>query len=291
MILVRLVGGLGNQLFQYAFARSISVDKRVEVKLDAISGFENDCFYRRSYSLDHFNISLQPTSRQEVTAALDSGSGGRTGAPYTIVREKGFSLNDLGSVDWDENLYFIGYWQTEKYFRSIEGILREELQVNAPLRGKSTEYARIMEGTDSVSIHIRALHGISPNGRKSDRDIALHGRIPIDYYRDALAYLSNACGTKLTHFVFSDDIESAGKVMNDLGISCHFVSHDGPEKDYEDFRLMSLCRHHILANSTFSWWGAWLCNDARKTVIAPKDWFSDPSPDTTNLIPESWVRV
>ena len=151
MILVRLVGGLGNQMFQYAFARSISVDKRVEVKLDAISGFENDCFYRRSYSLDHFDISLQPASRQEVNAALDSGSGGpgsgdRIDAPYTIVREKGFSLNDLSSVAWNENLYFIGYWQTEKYFTSIEGVLREELQVNAPLRGKSAEYARIMAG-------------------------------------------------------------------------------------------------------------------------------------------------
>jgi glycosyltransferase involved in cell wall biosynthesis len=273
MVIVKLYGGLGNQLFQYATARALAIRNDAMLKLDASSGFERD-FYKRRYSLNCFNIPENFASPEEIAASA-------------YIREKHFHFDpEVCSLRGD--VYLDGYWQSEKYFKSIEEIIREELSIRRPLEGVSRRIADEMAATNSVCIHFRRLHGIS--GSQVDvHGVNIHGAASLDYYYRCIEHLTQTVRDPY-FFVFSDDPGWARDHLK-LPYPTLLVTHNGPDKDYEDLRLMSLCKHHIIANSTFSWWGAWL-NPARdKMVFVPEQWFNAAEHNTKDLIPESWVKV
>ncbi len=300
MVVVKLMGGLGNQMFQYAAGRGIAHDTYQTFKMEIESGFIND-FYKRKYSLRHFNILENIATKSDLPRSIDV-----TKKNYFIARSIRFlnNRNPLGGwkilyeknllydqrvyAPWDKK-YLIGYWQSEKYFLNIRDILYKEFTLKYPLERKNMAVAEIMHKTNSVSVHFRRLHGISDGVVTAAHSEIYGGALTLDYYQNALKYISERI-TDLHIFVFSDHPEWARNNVN-LPFPTYFVDHNDDEHSYEDLRLMSLCKHNIIANSSFSWWGAWLNSNIDKIVIAPKRWFRNPSLKTSDLIPVSWYSI
>ncbi|MBL7094309.1 alpha-1,2-fucosyltransferase [candidate division KSB1 bacterium] len=300
MVIVRLKGGLGNQLFQYALGRRIAHDSGIQLKFDIISGFKND-FYKRTYSLKYFNIQGVIASERELkrySKLLLSKKATKllkllnriNPNPINIIKEENFNYDDKILKPYLE-VYIDGYWQSEKYFKSIEKIIHKELQVSSPLEGYNKQIANKISKTNSVSVHIRRLHGISSEGNINAKGVNMHGANSLEYYYKAINYIQHK-HQGIHIFVFSDDVDW---VQNNLIQTqpTTFVNSDVADKDYEEMILMSLCKHNIIANSSFSWWGAWLNKNPDKVVIAPTNWFADNEMNkkTDDLIPENWIRL
>ena len=296
MVIVRLLGGLGNQMFQYAAARNLSIRHRTTLKLD-ISGFES---YRlREYSLHPFHVQEEFAMPEEV-AQIKAPPRGRLSrfalrvrrriiGPVPYYRQPVFSEPVLGPFDSNimktpRDVYLDGYWQSEKYFADIRDVIRREFTVRHEQDRQSQEIAAQITATQSVSIHVRRGDYVS-NPHTSQ----VHGVCGLDYYRRCVDVVAETI--PYPHFfVFSDEPRW---VTENLRLDCPttFVSHNDVSRGYEDLRLMSLCKHNILANSSFGWWAAWLNTNPNKLVIAPKQWFTDPSLDARDLLPDEWIKV
>ena len=299
MVVVQITGGLGNQLFMYAAGRRLSLHHRVPLKLD-IAPFQ--AYPLRSYLLDRFGIAQDFATPEEV-AALKSRALAQTQQERTrhwgirnilnrrarAGRSTVFSADDsLAGTYLPEilrtprDVYLQGYWQSERYFQQIEKVIRSDLRFKDESRGENLSLAQDIASSDAVSLHIRrGDYASNPHLNK------LLGVLPLEYYHRASQTIAKALPSA-RFFVFSDDPDWAKHHLR-LGLPASFVSHNGPAAPHEDLRLMSLCRHHIVANSSLSWWGAWLCGNAAKIVIAPAQWFAQvPMPD---LVPASWLRL
>lgn len=299
MIIIKLKGGLGNQLFQYAFGRRIAIDNNLPLKLDIVSGYNND-FYKRLYRLKHFNIQAEIASTEDLNKAIILQSPSIIGKsirfasrfrPYYknyVVKELHYFF-DTNVLRPNKNVYFDGYWQSERYFIKIKDIILKEFTVKYPFNGINLAIANKIQATNSVCIHIRRNHGISTDGKVDINAVEnIYGQVSLNYYYDAVKYLSNKFNN-MRFFVFSDNPEWAKRNLK-LSYPTQFISHN-IGKEYEDLRLISLCKHNIIANSTFSWWGAWLSTNPNKIVIAPKNWVNDNymSIQNKDLFPQSWI--
>jgi hypothetical protein len=290
MVIVRLEGGLGNQLFQYAAGRAIAQRHNVPLKLDT-SKFEGT---RRRYALDNLRISASLATASEVEHLTGSNGNGmrprltrlyQRYLPYyrqSVFVERGFQF-DPNFFRARCEVYLIGYWQSEKYFEGIAPLLREELTLLTQPDPDNQAMASQIEQTESVSVHIRRGDYVS-----DEHTSRYHGSCSLAYYQDAVGMIART-GVRPAFFVFSDDIEWAKQNLR-LDHPVVYVSHNGEARDYEDLRLMSLCKHHIIANSSFSWWGAWLSENPEKKVIVPRRWFDQAQFDTRDLIPAGWNR-
>ena len=290
MIIVRLIGGLGNQMFQYAAGRAVAHRNRTQLKLD-VSALERDA--ARSYRLHHFNIAASIATPDELARFTKRDLWSRISRrieryllpPYkrsVFAQRFDHFVPDILRVRG--NVYLVGYWQSGKYFKDIEQIIRQDFTLRHAPDAENQKLARIIANTNSASLHIRRGDYVS-----NPVTYQYHGVCSLDYYRAAIETLTQT--VKRPHFfVFSDDIEWARQNLR-LDYPVTFVTHNGVEKDYEDLRLMSQCKHHVIANSAFSWWGAWLCTYPPKIVIAPQKWFNKADRDTSDLIPASWIRV
>lgn len=292
MIISKLTGGIGNQLFQYALGRNLSLKNSTNLVLDITEyTYEKD----RRYSLFPFNINATTMIRK---SAINSSR------PYYRIKNmvdnymqpKSIVVNhikvkcvnekfpDFNSkvLESGDNIYLKGFWQSEKYFKEIEEILRKDLTLKKKKKHMQGIYLEIKR-TKSVSIHFR--RGDYIHDKYVSRS---HGICGLDYYREALKILAQK--VKDPHlFIFSDDISW---VKSNL-ISPYPVTYVSQylKNDYEEMMLMSECSYHILANSSFSWWGAWLNSNKDKVIISPKKWFKDKLKSTRDLIPESWLRI
>jgi hypothetical protein len=289
MIVVRIIGGLGNQLFQYAAGLALSSRLGVELRLD-MCAFET---YRlRQRHLDAFTISAVPATKDDI-ARLKRGKGGwvdralsrilPTGlpAPITYFKESTFTYSPAFEKLADDT-YLDGYWQSAKYFQGFEWKVRRELAWRRPAPSANSGLEDLIRGSGSVSVHIRRGDYVSdPRARK------LYETCTMDYYGKALEVMT----ARLSHprcFVFSDEPEWAQQ--NWFRRSCDVFVPRGLSP-VDDLRLMAMCSHHIIANSTFSWWGAWLNSAADKMVIAPRRWFLPGVLDDKDLIPEGWITI
>ena len=271
MIIVRLIGGLGNQLFQYAMARRISIINSEPIKLD-IFPFEQ--YKLHKYCLHHFNIVENYATIEEINTLFAAGR---------VIRESHFHF-DPQILNAPGDIYLDGYWQTEKYFKEIEKTIRTEFQIRTPTEEINLITASKIMDCNSISLHIRRADYVTNPGANK-----VHGVCSIDYYHNAIIKITTAIHTP--HFyIFSDDIKWAQENIT-IDYPTTFVSQNGPDKNYEDLRLMSLCKHHIIANSTFSWWGAWLAANKNKIVITPTRWFSTTDIDSKDIIPENWFSI
>ena len=290
MVFVRLSGGLGNQLFQYAAARRVAHINNAPLKLD-VSGFES--YKLHTYSLKHFTIQEGFASSEEIARFNSAGLANHISLwvqklrPYyrrarVVERYFHFDANILKISS--KNVYLDGYWQSERYFKDIELLLRRELTVKPAPDAVNVAMSERIRGVRSVSLHIRRRDYISNPITQQ-----VHGACSLDYYAAAIAQLNDRVENP-HFFVFSDHPQWARASLK-LQHPTTFVTHNGPDRNYEDLRLMSLCQHHIIANSTFSWWGAWLCANPDKLVFAPQKWFRTPDRNTKDLIPETWQRI
>ena len=268
MIIVRLIGGLGNQCFQYAVGRHLSEIHNTEFKID-ISEFET--YKIHPYSLNCYNIIENFATSEDV-------------AKLQYVKENHFNF-DSEILHLPKMIYLHGYWTSEKYFVNISDIIRRELTVKSPLLGRDKEIAEQITSCESVSVHIRRMDYLPNTYTEQILEAS-----SLDYYFYAIKSITP--NVKKPHFfVFSDDIEWSRENFK-LPYQITFVDHNGSDKNYEDMRLMSLCKHNIIANSTFSWWGAWLNNNSDKMVFAPKKWFTEKARNSSrDIIPDLWIKV
>ncbi|MEQ1599426.1 MAG: alpha-1,2-fucosyltransferase [Methylotenera sp.] len=292
MVISNIIGGLGNQMFQYAAGRALSLSLGAQLKLDTrdFSGYQ----LHQGFELNRlFNCRAEIATDTDLAHVL---GWQRAKLVQRVLRRpqlKNFRYKNFvvephfnywsGINQLEDNKYLYGYWQSEKYFIEFAENIRKDFTFKLLFSGQNSEIAEQISQVNAVSLHVR--RGDYANSPKTT---ATHGLSSLDYYRAAVDYVS-AHVNQPYFYIFSDDIAWVKANLN-IDSPTFFVDHNTNQESYNDMRLMSLCKHNIIANSSFSWWGAWLNSDVEKIVIAPKQWFSK-STDTSDLIPAGWVRL
>lgn len=299
MIIVRLMGGMGNQMFQYALGRALARRRGAELKLDLsflLDRTPRANFTFRDYDLDIFNLKPEFAKGTESYVDNQVSKRGRLAAfahrlkarlwpyRYRVVQEQYYHF-DPAILDTPDQSYLIGFWQTPKYFEESEAEIRREFSFKRDLSGPAKEVSRKIRAVNSVCVNVRrADYVTNPEANK------FHGVCGVDYYHRAEQMM--AVKTEEPHFfIFSDDIAWCEKNLAFDG-PMTFVSHDCAGDKFGFYlQLMRQCRHFIIPNSSFAWWAAWMNNDTNKIVIAPRNWFVDRSINTSDLTPTNWIRI
>lgn len=293
MILVKLAGGMGNQMFQYAIGRCLAERHKTSLKLDLaflLDRTPRDNFVYRNYDLGIFNIREEFASPSET---VDFGKHYRIGRVlYSIkrlldptrllyVRENPYGFDDRFSSFLD-NVYLEGYWQSEKYFKDIEGAIRQEFTFKNPMTIEAQKLQAEISSCNSVCVNVRrADYVTNPVANKH------HGVCGLDYFSQAFSLVKSRIRNPKV-YIFSDDIEWCRMYMK---FDCPYfvVGHEyAGEKFGQYLNLMSACRNFIIPNSSFGWWGAWLSNNPEKIVVAPKRWCQDSKYDKSSIYPVGW---
>lgn len=295
MIITKLQGGLGNQMLQYAAGKRLAEHHGTILKVDtSLYTTDQIGITPRHYELSCFKADVLFATDEEVR--MFKKEKGRIGrimerfartlhipGRYPLVRERHFHF-DPEILAAPDNVYLEGYFVTERYFKDIEEDIRRDFCFKEPLRGENENIMKRIRETDSIAIHVR--RGDYVYDKKTND---FHGVCGVPYYMGAIAFMS--AKVRDPHFfVFSDDIDWVKKNIT-IDLPMEYIDHNKGKDAYKDMQLMSLCKHDIIANSTFSWWGAWLDRYEKKIVVAPKHWFADPSIDTKDVIPETWIRL
>ena len=310
MIITKLNGGIGNQMFQYACGRALALRTGDALKLD-ISDFaphrHNGIDTPREYSLSHFNIQGDIADEEEATTArFPHGIFSK----YTEVFRKkvlrqfnvGFNPRILRAKIKQAGAggvtYLDGFWQSENYFAEYVDTIRRDFTLKKPFSPRARKLAEAItaksEGGPAVSVHIRR-GDVARQGTKNP----YYGVAAPEYYSRALRYSAETLAARdIKHFrvfVFSDDIEWTKKNIAipypTTYVSENAVTDDSTIPDYEELLLMSLCDHNIIANSSFGWWGAWLNKNPDKIIVAPREWSTRNKKWHTDTVPTSWTRI
>jgi hypothetical protein len=294
LVIARLIGGLGNQMFQYAAGRALALRCGADLKLD-LSGFAT--YNRRRYELNTLPICAAAATTVEL-AEFGVERERRPGLVDRIRRKLGIRLASRERSVYREPhfhfdpamptlrapVYIDGYWQSERYFLDCADTVRRELTATAPFDRDNAAMATQIDAVNAVSLHVR--RGDYVSDPKTNN---YHGTCSPEYYHSALEYL--LARTQRPHlFVFADDREWAQRNLH-FPVATTFVVANSADRGHLDMALMSRCRHHILANSSFSWWGAWLNPSREKIVVGPRRWFDTGPADTFDLVPPAWVRL
>jgi len=293
MVIAQITGGLGNQLFQYAAAKSLSLHHNVPLLLE-ISSFHReelpDLEVPRNFELFHFNgITEEIISPQEIDSLINVRKG--IALPKLIipaykksVYTEPFYHHDKNFFKSKKNVFLKGGWQSEKYFKPHENEIRNNLHLKSALVERVIEKANALKIENSVAVHVR-------RGDYLRKKIIheWHGVMEKDYYAKAFDTLDSKT-KNLKVYYFTDDTDWVSKNLLPLQRG-EIVSGNIAQTHYEDLYLMSHCRNNIIANSSFSWWGAWLNSYHDKIIIAPKKWFDKGFKDTQDVIPSEWIRI
>lgn len=284
VIIVQIKGGLGNQMFQYAAARGLSERLKTTLKLDT-TFFENNLkdVTERDFELDKLTIGAPIASGEEIKKIKNRK--GKNIFRITQIRERHYPILKP-FLKTQHNYYMKGYWQREDYFADIAPAIREEFRFSEALT--DDYFIRIQKEineTNSVSLHFRRGDYVS-NAKVN----ACFGTCPLSYYEEAVKFVLKKTSTPRL-FVFSDDIDWV-KANFRTQLPVVFVDKKD-ENRHSDFRLMSMCHHNIIANSSYSWWAAWLNSNPEKTVIAPQQWSKDKQLQRLSfkMIPKNWIRI
>lgn len=293
-VIVRIKGGLGNQLFCYAAARRLALVNHSELVIDDVTGFARDRRYNRHYMLDHFTIKAR---RAKASERMEPFERYRRWMIKLLSRRKPFSKRhylEQEFRDFDSRLiefkvkgmvYLDGYWQSEDYFKDIDPTLRQDLRFIAPDDVINREMAEKIGACDSVAVHVRWFDAVGGNKDNCHN-------LGQSYYVSAVEEMHRIVADP-HFFLFSDDTKAASSILPLPEDMVTQVDHNrSAESAYKDLWLMSRCRHFIIANSTFSWWGAWLSDNARKVVIAPSIHLDGEGAwGFRGLIPEKWKAI
>lgn len=283
-------GGLGNQMFQYAIAKSIARKNNDIFKID-LSFYANQNL--RQYELHYFSIDGSVANQSECSI-LRGGYGSirkimtRLGVNLKVPASY-ISESKLGETKFQSSVYNLkgsmyleGYWQNEEYFKDIRDEILQDFGIKDKLSDNAIEHLEGIKTRCSVSLHIRRGDYLSNSEANN-----VHGICGLDYYQKAVKYISCVVENPVV-YVFSDDIEWCKK---NLGFLANKVFVDNTETVVDDLELMKNCNHNIIANSTFSWWGAWLNINSDKIVIAPKKWFCSENMQHLTIAPKEWMTI
>lgn len=300
MIITRMSGGLGNQLFQYAIGRHLSIAHQTELLVEISHYLDQTGMTPRVFTLSNYNIAARIATESDLRAiGVPDMTGMKTinkarrylfrlferlksAKKRKLILEKNYRF-DKSVLGSGNPCYLNGNWQSAKYFEPSASIIRNEITLKNSFSQEAEMVKSQINSSNSISLHVRR-----GDYAEKQRANALHGVCSMEYYQHAIAYIAER-EPDITIFVFSDDIEWVKKNLHTPHPIVYVSNSAIP--DYQELVLMSQCKHHIIANSTFSWWGAWLNPSPAKIVVAPKHWFASNQVDASDLIPESWVRI
>lgn len=298
MIVTRLSYGLANQMFQYAAGRALALRNKQPLKLD-LSFFDSSTTDNRSaheeYGLKIFKgieqIGVMPS---EEVHSIRSRYEDKLVYRSLNKFKKTLGLQPLYTYCWERELlkfeidvlskkgkliYLNSYFQNELYFRDMEEVIRADFEFKeAAIDKLNAGLGQKMQSEESVSVHIR----------RGDY-VGVRFVAPIEYYQNALAYLTSKLRSP-SFYIFSDDPEWAKANLNIEGNSS-YITHNVASESYKDMYLMSQCKHNIIANSSFSWWGAWLNNHKDKIVVSPTEWFPERGVSASDVVPATWLLL
>lgn len=297
MICIELFGGLGNQMFQYAFGAALAETRNTNLVLDTTSldhPTEVDGTTPRLYGLNIFpNIIAPKVSGNDLKKAKPlylrmlnylvyklTGNGIRHSQYY--IQNAFFYDEKIARIS--KQCYVTGYWQSYKYLLSCDALIRSHFQFPVIKDEDNLRFIEQIESTESVSIHIRRSDYLKAY------NLETHGICSLSYYQSAIDYISKKI-TNPVFFIFSDDMDW---VVENIGIQYpHFyVNHNRGQDSYRDMQLMAACKHNIIANSSFSWWGGWLNDTPAKIIVAPAKWFNNKKGFVySDLVPPTWISL
>lgn len=292
MIVVRVTGGLGNQMFQYAFGRALAEKTGTELLLD-LSAY-------RAYRLHNFGLDAFQCKIVKAPWYLTTGSRVWSALrrarfyPESYLRLMGIRwLGEGGDLRYRPQIldgqgaaYLDGYWQSEKYFSDCKEIIRNEFSLRQPLLDQLQVRRRELGIGQRVTISMHVRRGDYVSDKLAN---AAHGVLGEDYYQRGVKHMLDRLGANLNLLVFSDDIKWARSNLHYPVTTTYVEASDGfPQVD---LYLMASCDHHIIANSSFGWWGAWLNGYREKMVVAPEQWFRSTSHCADDICPTGWVLL
>ena len=284
VIIIEVAGGLGNQMFQYAlYTKFLSMGK--EAKLDIFSyrnkdsmPFELDIFHLKYETDTEFARSLYVNERmRKITNKWRNLSGKEGRTVYNEKLDVGYQPEILNM----DEVYLSGYWQCEKYFLDMKEEIRKQFCFPKPQKKECLEMERRILETPSTAIHIRRGDYLLP-----ENDAKYGGICTINYYRKAMAYI-RSLNPKTEFYIFTNDYEWTRE--NICEENATIVTCNTGKDSFYDMYLMSLCQNNIIANSSFSWWAAWLNRHENKKVVSPHRWFKHL--DVSDAICEDWIRI
>jgi hypothetical protein len=286
MIVVNLMGGLGNQLFQAAIGVILSNKNKMPLAFHFDDAYK---IAKRNFALEPFCISSVIIEDKELKTYLPKKKFERQFYKLLGKNPNGKLVSEEKQFFWNENIntistscYLSGFWQSYRYFDNERQLILSQFSFkNEPVGENLSSYTEIIESKNAVSVHIR-------RGDYTNPDSGFYC-LPLSYYQEALAHLEKEFGD-LSIFVFSDDIEWAKSNLRDY-TNIKFVSHNDGGTAHEDLRLMSACKFNIIANSSLSWWGAYLNTHTDKKVFAPKKWNQVIETNDVELLPKDWILI
>ena len=291
MLIVKMKGGLGNQIFQYAFGRRLAIERGVPLKLD-LSWFKTQTL--RKFRLEQFKITAEIATiaelkyfdyveRKDIFAGLFRKY--QSLFPYYqrhFVKQIG-NAYDPFFLNVPKKVLLEGYWQSEQYFKSIAKNIHEEFRLKYPLTPLYQSLSNQIRSQSSVSIHIRRGDYVS-----NPRTNSIFCTCSSEYYDQAVNLIRSKVNEPL-FYIFSDEPKWVQDNFH-LKFPFEIIPEDGDNSDVQQLYLISLCKHHIIANSSFSWWGAWLSNSPDKIVIAPSQWYALEK-NNRDLLPCDWIKI
>ena len=294
MIIVKLKGGLGNQLFQYAAAKNLAIINQTKLLIDSSSGFSND-HYKMSFDLLNFCIKYEIASLDEINNFLGKSNIIRYFRKFfsylfsfnnmQYIHERFYHYDEkVANIKSKKNIYLEGYFQSEKYFFKNYNEVLSEFEFKQEASDINLKYLLQIKDCESVSLHVRTY-----DDAKINSAIKIYGNPSIDYYEKAVDYIKSKIKDPV-FFIFSDNIDWAKNNIVINHAKVEYISHNDIENGHEDLRLMKACKHNIIANSSFSWWGAWLNKNKNKIVIAPKKWVQSDHIDFKDVVPKNWIK-
>lgn len=277
-LIIRLKGGLGNQLFSYAYAKKIAVENNLELYIDNYTGFTSADIYKREYCLDYFTITatkiknpFKNINNKFIKRALCLVVKYYFLLTYYYIKDK-----DIEHINHKYNYYIEGYWQSSKYVNSIKKIIEDEYCINTKDLVNNKYYKMIKESQNAVGVHVRI-------GDNKDQESINN---LVNYYKNAFDKMNEMSNNNI-YFIFTDNMDYAKEIIGGNHI---YIINQG--NDINDFKLYISCRHFIIAASTFSWWGAWLGKHNCKTVLCPSvNRFKNSFWNQPDLIDKSWIAV
>lgn len=296
MIIVKLAGGLGNQMFQYAAGLNLAIKHRTKLKLDL--SFLNDRtprkdFVYRDYDLDIFNINVDFATESEI---VKFGKYRLIGLFIYAIKQiinpklpkyvcENYYNFDPNYFEIQSNSYIEGYWQSECYFKQIETVIRNEFTFREGLNALGKNMAKKILSVNSICLNVRRGDYVSIKSTNMH-----HGVCEKEYFYRGISIIAEKISNPY-FFIFSDDIEWC---QNNLMIDYPNIIVDNSyagTKYGQKLHLMTLCKHFIISNSSFAWWAAWLCRNPEKIVISPLLWYRNPLMNTQYLVPKFWIRI
>ena len=285
-VFVRLEGRLGNQLFQYAAARAVAIKNNSELLLDTRETTEVGGKYQ--YYLKHFNINARIAKPCELpphrSKMIRYKLWRMYGKKIKHLREYGHNiLHNENIFSASSNCYLEGYFQTEKYFSSIKHIILQELTyASNPLKHNANMLKQIVS-ENAISLHFRRGDYLEPFWS------SYFAKCGSNYYNAAITHITKHVNNPI-FYIFSDDPQW---VKDNIHLDFPMIISENNQNGlaHEDLRLMSACKHNIIANSTYSWWGAYINSNPNKIVIAPQSWYPPNGVDNPDIVPHSWHRI